>query len=179
MTSRIEQVREAQRRFVRERDWDKFHTPKNVAMALGGEVGELAEAISPILDTTPADGATLREPIMDEVGDMTLYVLRLHDVADVPLPSSVFDGGGDFDYRSDEPASQRELSLAVFQLMSSTGRVMEIYQWASDADHLSAPQEDSKIVGRLRAVTADPPRSARPRHPTPSLAKHQGLLVIL
>jgi hypothetical protein len=85
---------------------------------------------------------------------VTLYVLRLHDVADVPLPSSVFDDGGDSN-RSYEPASQLELALAVFQLMSSTGRVMEIYQWASDADHLSAPQEDSKIVGRLRAVTAD------------------------
>ena len=31
------------RDFARERDWEQFHTPKNLAMALSGEIGELAE----------------------------------------------------------------------------------------------------------------------------------------
>jgi dCTP diphosphatase len=42
----VEDLRRLQRDFVRERDWAQFHTPKNVAMALVGEVGELAEAAS-------------------------------------------------------------------------------------------------------------------------------------
>ena len=35
------ELRDAMRRFAAERDWDRFHTPKNLAMALSGEAGEL------------------------------------------------------------------------------------------------------------------------------------------
>ena len=41
MSSDLEKIRNALREFAAERDWNKFHTPKNLAMALSGEAGEL------------------------------------------------------------------------------------------------------------------------------------------
>ena len=40
----LENLREQLRRFAAERDWDQFHSPKNLAMALSAEAGELLEA---------------------------------------------------------------------------------------------------------------------------------------
>ena len=39
----LTELRDAMRRFAAEREWERFHTPKNLAMALSGEAGELIE----------------------------------------------------------------------------------------------------------------------------------------
>jgi NTP pyrophosphatase (non-canonical NTP hydrolase) len=39
----LEDLRDALRRFAAARDWDQYHTPKNLVMALSGEVGELTD----------------------------------------------------------------------------------------------------------------------------------------
>jgi dCTP diphosphatase len=67
-------------RFVDERDWDQFHTPKNLAMALVAEAGELVEHFQWL---TPEQSAQLpdhtRAEVELEVADVLLFLLRLCD----------------------------------------------------------------------------------------------------
>ena len=80
------------RHFSAERDWEQFHSPKNLAMALCVEVGELAELFqwmteeqSRTLDDAAPDMARVRE----EIADVMIYLLRLADVLRVDLQQSV------------------------------------------------------------------------------------------
>jgi dCTP diphosphatase len=85
-------IRDRMRVFTRERDWDQFHDPKSLALALVGEVGELAE----LLQWVPADVAATRahqEPLNarmgEELSDVLIYLVRLADVCGVDLPDAV------------------------------------------------------------------------------------------
>ncbi|MCG5215289.1 nucleotide pyrophosphohydrolase [Streptosporangium soli] len=69
------------REFARARDWEQFHTPKNLAMALAGEVGELVAEFQWL---TPGESAGLDPEttarVRSELADVTLYLVRLADV---------------------------------------------------------------------------------------------------
>ena len=71
----------ALRAFARERDWEQFHSPKNLAMALVVEAAEIVEHFQ-WLDASAS--ARLpderREAVALEIGDTLLYLLRLADV---------------------------------------------------------------------------------------------------
>lgn len=76
------------RDFTEERDWEQFHDPKSLALALVGEVGELAE----LLQWVPADKAAalaseglLHQRMAEELSDVLLYLVRLADVVGVDL----------------------------------------------------------------------------------------------
>lgn len=80
------------RDFAAERDWEKFHTPKNLAMALAGEAGELLAEFQWL---TPAESEQLRlsaeqlTAIAMEVADVQIYLLRLADVLGLDIPTVV------------------------------------------------------------------------------------------
>jgi dCTP diphosphatase len=81
----------ALREFAAERSWDQFHTPKNLAMALSGEVGELAAVFQWL---TPEESLTVMSSdaavqVRDEMADVCIYLLRLADVLGVDLTSAV------------------------------------------------------------------------------------------
>lgn len=76
------------REFAAERDWEKFHDPKSLILALVGEVGELAE----LFQWIPADGALeefakpeRKQRAAEEISDVLIYLLRLADVLGVDL----------------------------------------------------------------------------------------------
>jgi dCTP diphosphatase len=80
------------RTFARERDWEQFHTPKNLAMALSVEVAELLELFqwltpeqSYAVTTIPAEAEQVRE----ELADILLYLVRLADILGVDLEAAV------------------------------------------------------------------------------------------
>lgn len=80
--------------FADERDWQKFHSPKNLAMALAGEVGELLEIFqwrteeeSKHIAQMPETAAHVRQ----ELADVTLYLVRLASVLDVDLDAAIRD----------------------------------------------------------------------------------------
>lgn len=84
----MERLRENLRTFAARRDWEKFHTPKNLAMALGGETGELLEIFQWLSETEAAE--IMRDPhrshqVEDELADVFLYLTRLADVLGVDL----------------------------------------------------------------------------------------------
>jgi NTP pyrophosphatase (non-canonical NTP hydrolase) len=76
----LESLREQLRAFAAERDWEQFHTPKNLAMALSAEAGELLEIFQWL---TEAQSRTLAPETHaaagDEIADVLLYLVRLSD----------------------------------------------------------------------------------------------------
>ena len=79
-------IRDAMREFVDERDWDQFHTPKNLASALAVEAAELLEPFQWLRDGTPAElGERGREQVRHEMADVLAYLVRLADKLDVDL----------------------------------------------------------------------------------------------
>lgn len=74
------------REFARERDWDQFHSPKNLAMALIAESAELVEHFQWLTEAQSAQlpDAKLRE-VEQELADVFLYLLRLADKLNVDL----------------------------------------------------------------------------------------------
>ena len=82
------------RAFAQERDWDQFHTPKNLAMALAGEVGELLAELQWL---TPEQSAAvmaddeLGPRVRAEIGDVTIYLVRLADVLGIDLVQAASD----------------------------------------------------------------------------------------
>lgn len=64
--------------FVEERDWAQFHSPKNLAMALGGEVGELIEHFQWLTEEQSRDlSDKAREAVRAELADVQIYLLLL------------------------------------------------------------------------------------------------------
>jgi NTP pyrophosphatase (non-canonical NTP hydrolase) len=89
----LESVRARLHTFVDERDWHQFHTPKNLAMALAGEVGELLAELqwltdAEILTFTQQEGGGPGERINHEIADVLLCLVRLADVCGVDLISA-------------------------------------------------------------------------------------------
>ena len=86
--SSIKKLQEQLERFAVERDWNKFHTPKNLVMAICGEVGELADVFqwlgekeSKIENLDPK----LKAKAKEEIADIFMYILRLADKLDIDL----------------------------------------------------------------------------------------------
>lgn len=88
----VARLQQAMALFARERDWDPFHSPKNLAMALTGEVGELVELFQWLSEDASRrvaqDPATARR-VRDEIADVLLYLVRLAAVLDVDLDEAV------------------------------------------------------------------------------------------
>ncbi|MDX9884764.1 nucleotide pyrophosphohydrolase [Thauera sp.] len=82
----LTELRDAMRHFAAEREWERFHTPKNLAMALSGEAGELIEHFQWL---TAEESAALSPPVREEVAlemaDVLLYLVRLGDVLEIDL----------------------------------------------------------------------------------------------
>ncbi|WP_433243455.1 nucleotide pyrophosphohydrolase [Streptosporangium sp. CA-135522] len=84
----LEALADRLRRFAQDRDWEQFHTPKNLAMALAGEVGEL---LSELQWLTPEETANVMDDpeaakrLRSELADVTIYLTRLADVLGVDL----------------------------------------------------------------------------------------------
>lgn len=72
--------------FASARDWDQFHLPKNLAMALGGEAGELLAQLQWLSDedvTEQLRDGDLRPRLENEVADVLIYLLRFADVTGI------------------------------------------------------------------------------------------------
>ena len=88
MSSRsLDELQKQLAQFAAERDWEQFHTPKNLAMALAGEVGELAAEFQWMTpeESESAMDSDSAESIRMEMADVFIYLARLADVLGVDL----------------------------------------------------------------------------------------------
>jgi NTP pyrophosphatase (non-canonical NTP hydrolase) len=82
----MDEIVERLRRFTVERNWGQFHTPKNLAMALNVEAGELLELFQWLTPEQSAEPeADVREQIADELADVFVYCLLMSDKLDIDL----------------------------------------------------------------------------------------------
>jgi NTP pyrophosphatase (non-canonical NTP hydrolase) len=78
--------------FVRERDWEQFHSPKNLSMALAAETGELMEHF---LWATPEHSAAIaldpakRAKIADELADVVIYALEFANITGLDVAAAI------------------------------------------------------------------------------------------
>ncbi|MGB5016754.1 MAG: nucleotide pyrophosphohydrolase [Candidatus Nanopelagicales bacterium] len=80
------------REFATERDWEQFHTPKNLAMALAGEAGELLAEFQWLTAEESANLSTeQRTAVSEELADVLIYLCRLADVAGIDLEQAALD----------------------------------------------------------------------------------------
>jgi NTP pyrophosphatase (non-canonical NTP hydrolase) len=89
----ISQLKERIRSFADARDWEQFHSPKNLGMALASEAGELMEHFLWVdLEESRrvCDDTAKRGLIADELADVLIYALRFADVAGIDAAEAVF-----------------------------------------------------------------------------------------
>ncbi|MEY3773567.1 MAG: hypothetical protein RLZZ129_347 [Verrucomicrobiota bacterium] len=78
--------------FVRERDWEQFHAPKNLSMALAAEAGELMEHF---LWSTPEQSRTVtadplkRTKIEEELADVVIYALEFANITGIDVAAAI------------------------------------------------------------------------------------------
>jgi NTP pyrophosphatase (non-canonical NTP hydrolase) len=82
----LSELREQLRRFSEERNWDQFHVPKNLAIALSVEASELLEHFQ-WLSESDSNRLTVEQlgKVREELADVLLYLVRLADKLDVDL----------------------------------------------------------------------------------------------
>jgi NTP pyrophosphatase (non-canonical NTP hydrolase) len=85
----LNDIKEKLRKFALARDWEKFHSPKNLSMALSVEVAELVEVFQ-WLSEEQSKNLTEEQykSTQEEVADVFLYLLRLADILDIDLLDS-------------------------------------------------------------------------------------------
>jgi NTP pyrophosphatase (non-canonical NTP hydrolase) len=88
----IDDIQENLRTFARERNWERYHNPKNLAMALSVEASELLEIfqwLSPAESDSVVQSERGRIEVEDELADIGIYLLRLADVLGVELETAI------------------------------------------------------------------------------------------
>lgn len=88
----MEDIRSMQAQFTDERDWNKFHQPRNLLLAMVGEVGEVAELFQwrgEVTEGLPDWTESEREQLAHELSDVLIYLLELAEKCRVDLPQAV------------------------------------------------------------------------------------------
>ena len=88
----IADMQERLRDFAHERGWERYHTPKNLTMALAGEAAELMEIFQWLTECEAIDiveSEQRMEDVRDELADVASYLFRLADVLDVDLHAAM------------------------------------------------------------------------------------------
>lgn len=78
--------------FVRERDWEQFHSPKNLSMALAAEAGELMEHflwVTPEQSRQIAVEPAKRAKIADELADVVIYALQFANATGLDVSAAI------------------------------------------------------------------------------------------
>jgi NTP pyrophosphatase (non-canonical NTP hydrolase) len=80
------------KKFADARDWEQFHTPKNLSMAVAGEAGELVAEFQWLTSEQSMRSKMSPEKLKDvelEIADVAIYLIRLADVLDVDISEAV------------------------------------------------------------------------------------------
>ena len=87
----VGELRQLMAQFVAERDWDKFHSPKNLAMALTIEAGELMEHFQWLTTEQSKEiDDSVKHDVGEELSDVICYAMSLANSLDIDVASAVF-----------------------------------------------------------------------------------------
>ncbi|XP_059446251.1 uncharacterized protein LOC132177807 [Corylus avellana] len=84
----LEELKRRMAEFAKERDWDQFHSPRNLLLAMVGEVGELSEIFQwkgEVPRGLPDWKDEEKQHLGEELSDVLLYLVRLSDICGVDL----------------------------------------------------------------------------------------------
>ncbi len=89
----IKEIQNQLSEFAKERDWDRFHNPKNLAMALSVEASELLEIFQWL---TPRQAENVMESseaehVKEEMADVIIYLIRMADKLNIDLDEAISD----------------------------------------------------------------------------------------
>lgn len=90
----VKKMLNEQRAFVREREWEQFHSPKNLSMALAGEAAELMEIFQWLGEAESKKvmkKAAKAKAVSEELADVFYYLLRMADVLNVDLEKAFWE----------------------------------------------------------------------------------------
>jgi dCTP diphosphatase len=90
----IELIQTILSNFAKERDWERFHSPKNLSMALVGEAAELLETFQWLTEQQSKDIVKSEKKmaqVREEIADVFISIIRLADVLNVDIEKSVID----------------------------------------------------------------------------------------
>lgn len=90
----LEDIRLRLAEFARERNWDQFHTPKNLSMALAAEAAELLEIFQWLTDEQSkavVDDEKEMALVRQEIADVMIYLVRLADKLGVDIEKAVIE----------------------------------------------------------------------------------------
>ena len=89
----IEEIQKRLQKFAADRDWEKFHSPKNLTMALSVEVAELVEIFqwsnSGGLDEI--ENPKIRKNIEEELADIFIYLLKISDKLNLDIEKTIHE----------------------------------------------------------------------------------------
>jgi NTP pyrophosphatase (non-canonical NTP hydrolase) len=91
-TATVAQLKARLLAFVRERDWEQFHAPKNLSMALAAEAGELMEHFlwsTPEESKARAQDPVRRAKIAEELADVVIYALEFANVTGIDVAAAI------------------------------------------------------------------------------------------
>lgn len=84
----LEELRRLAAGFAAERDWEQFHSPRNLLLAVVSEIGEVAELVRWVGDAEPAVPPACQDAWADELADVLILLVRLADVTGVDLAAA-------------------------------------------------------------------------------------------
>jgi NTP pyrophosphatase (non-canonical NTP hydrolase) len=88
----LEDLKQRIRSFAFERGWERYHTPKNLVMALIGEAGELVERFQWLSEEESLTLSPQRhEQVRQEIADVLIYLTRLADILEIDLLKAAAD----------------------------------------------------------------------------------------
>lgn len=91
-TTQIKEIQNQIAEFAKEREWDQFHTPKNLAMSLTIEASELMELFQWLTSEQSKsilDDATKAENVEEEIADVFIYALRFANVLGIDVEDAI------------------------------------------------------------------------------------------
>jgi len=89
----IDKIRKRLSKFAEERNWDQFHSPKNLSMALAAEAAELLEIFQWLTEKESREIINDEKEmslIKEEIADIAIYLVRIADKLDVDIEKAVF-----------------------------------------------------------------------------------------
>ena len=88
----LQQIKDRVLAFAAERDWEQFHSPKNLSMAIAGEAAELMEHFlwqSPEQSHVDLQASALRTKVEEELADVFIYAIEFANVAGIDIAAAI------------------------------------------------------------------------------------------